>query len=117
MLIRILFYLTAYAAILGLIIFFLVRLFQVVSGKIKGRKIKVWRHPKKGLGAWIQVYDTDSWEEAQALQARLEEEEIECFVYEQGRKDVHGTPFKGFGIAVPETSVSRSQKIIARMPA
>lgn len=63
---------------------------------------------------WVQVYDTDSLEEAQALQARLQEEELECFIYEQGRKDIHGNVLKGFGIAVPRTSVSLAQKIIVR---
>ncbi len=66
---------------------------------------------------WVQVYDTDSLDEIKSLQARLEEEEIECFVYEQGRKDIHGNQLKGYGIAVPRTSVSFAQKIIARMPA
>ncbi len=67
--------------------------------------------------AWVQVYDTDSLEEIKSLQARLEEEEIECFIYEQGRKDIHGNQLKGYGIAVPRTSVAHAQKVIARMPA
>lgn len=65
---------------------------------------------------WIQVYDTDSADEIKLLQARLEEEEVECFIYEQGRKDIHGNQLKGFGIAVPRTAVSHAQKIISRMP-
>ncbi len=66
--------------------------------------------------AWVQVYDTDSQDEIKSLQARLEEEEIECFVYEQGRKDIYGNSLKGFGIVVPKTSMTQAQKIIARMP-
>ena len=66
--------------------------------------------------AWVQVYDTDSFDEINSLQARLEEDEVECFVYEQGRKDIHGNQLKGYGIAVPRTSVSHAQKIISRMP-
>ena len=63
---------------------------------------------------WVQVYDTDSSEEAQALRAKLQEEEVERLVYEQGRKDVHGNPLKRFGIAVPRTSVPLAQKLISR---
>jgi hypothetical protein len=75
-----------------------------------------WRKKKPEREIWVQVYDTDSLQEAQALQARLEEEELECLVYEQGRKDVHGNPLKGYGIAVPRTSVPRAQNIIVHMP-
>jgi len=71
---------------------------------------------KTGREVWVQVYDTESLDEAHSLQARLEEEELECVVYEQGRKDVHGNVLKGFGIAVPRTSVSRAQTVIVRTP-
>jgi hypothetical protein len=81
---------------------------------------KVTFKPKKlkqaGREIWVQVYDTDSLDEVQSLQARLEEEELQCLIYEQGRKDVHGNELKGFGIAVPKTSVPRAQKIIVQMP-
>ena len=84
----------------------------------KEEKVKYRFRPKlSNKSTWVQVYDTDSPEEIQSLQARLEEEEIECFVYEQGRKDIHGNSLKGFGIAVPKTSVGHAQRIIARMPA
>ena len=65
---------------------------------------------------WVQVYDTDSFDEIKSLQAHLEEEEIECFIYEQGRKDIYGNQLKGYGIAVPRTSVGLAQRIIGRMP-
>ena len=64
---------------------------------------------------WVQVYDSDSLEEVRMIQARLEEEEIDCFVYEQGRKDIHGNPLKGYGISVLKTSVSRAQNIISKI--
>lgn len=67
--------------------------------------------------SWVQVYDTDSFDEAKSLQAHLEEEDLECFLYEQGRKDIHGNQLKGYGIAVPKASVAQAQKIISRMPA
>ena len=66
---------------------------------------------------WIQVYETDSLDEGRGLQARLQEEEVECILYEQGKKDIHGNPLKGIGVAVPKTAIHRAQTIINRMPA
>ncbi len=82
-----------------------------------GNKIRNWFRPKRNpLEAWVQVYETAFMEEARSLQARLQEEEIECVVYEQGKKDIHGHPMKGVGVAVPKTSVPQAQAIISRMP-
>lgn len=76
-----------------------------------------WFRPKKNPGEiWIQVYETASVEEGRALQARLQEQEIECVLYEQGKKDIHGNPLKGIGIAVPKTAAPHAQRIISRMP-
>ncbi len=66
--------------------------------------------------SWVQVYDTDSVEDARGVVARLEEEELDCILYEQGRKDIHGNQMKGYGIAVPRTATARAQNIISRMP-
>ena len=65
---------------------------------------------------WVQVYETASPEEAKLIQARLQEEEAECIVYEQGKKDIYGNTLKGIGIAVPKSQVPLAQKIISRMP-
>ena len=65
---------------------------------------------------WIQVYETASWEEAHHIQLRLQEEGMECIVYEQGKKDIHGNPLRGIGIAVPKPSLTFAQKIISRIP-
>lgn len=65
---------------------------------------------------WTQVYETASPEDARLIQARLQEEEVECLVYEQGKKDIYGNTLKGIGIAVPKSSVPLAQKIISRMP-
>ncbi len=65
---------------------------------------------------WVQVYETASADEAQQIQARLQEEGMECIVYQQGKKDIHGNLLKGTGIAVPKASVTRAQKIISRLP-
>lgn len=77
-----------------------------------------WFRPKRDPSEiWVQVYETASLQEAKSLQARLQEEEIECVVYEQGRKDIHGNLLTGIGVAVPKTSAPHSQRIISRMPA
>lgn len=65
---------------------------------------------------WVQVYETSSVEDANLIQARLQEEEVECLLYEQGKKDIYGNPLKGIGIAVPKSSVPLAQKVISRMP-
>ncbi|MBI3307261.1 MAG: DUF2007 domain-containing protein [Candidatus Omnitrophica bacterium] len=66
---------------------------------------------------WTQVYETADPEEAKLLQARLQEEEVDCILYEQGKKDIHGNSLKGVGVAVPKPAASHAQRIISRMPA
>ncbi len=84
--------------------------------KNTGGKSRFWFKAKSDpREVWMQVYETDSMEEARKLQARLQEEEIECVVYEQGKKDIHGNVLKGVGLAVPKTAGSHSQGLIARM--
>ena len=75
-----------------------------------------FRGKKNPLEIWVQVYETASLDEARALQARLEEEEVDCVVYEQGKRDIHGNLLKGIGIAVPKTAVPHAQNVISRMP-
>jgi len=65
---------------------------------------------------WVQVYETSSTQEGRMIQARLQEEDINCIVYEQGKKDIHGYPMLGIGVSVPKSSVGRAQNVIARMP-
>lgn len=81
------------------------------------RSWRWFRSKKNPREIWVQVYETASVEEARAHQARLQEEEVECLLYEQGRKDIHGNPLKGIGIAVPRTAAPHAQTIISRMPA
>ena len=107
---RILFYGVVVAAIAALLRMIFATYKQ--AGK-KSRPLFRFR-TKAAREIWVQVYDTDSLTEAQALQARPQEEELECLIYEQGRKDIHGNALKGFGIAVPRTSVALAQKIIVR---
>lgn len=65
---------------------------------------------------WLQVYETATIEEARLFQARIQEQDIECIVYEQGKKDIHGNVLKGIGIAVPKTAAGVAQGIISRSP-
>jgi hypothetical protein len=75
-----------------------------------------WFQAKKNLKEiWVQVYETASIEEARMLQARLEEEEVECIVYEQGKKDIYGNRLIGVGLAVPKAVTPRAQNIVSRM--
>ena len=113
---RILIYLFAYFLVFAAVLFLVRKVSSKTKIKSESGKLPVRRFGKKTREMWVQVYDTDSLEEAQAIQIRLEEEDIDCLIYEQGRKDVHGNPLKGFGITVPRTAVARAQNIIARMP-
>ncbi len=82
-----------------------------------GGKAGRWFRPKiNPREIWMQVYETASVDEARALQARLQEEEVECVLYEQGKKDIHGNSLKGIGIVVPKTAAAHAQRIISRMP-
>lgn len=64
---------------------------------------------------WIQVYETEALDEARRLQARIQEEEVSCIIYEQGKKDIHGNALRGIGVAVPKTATRLAQAIISRM--
>lgn len=80
-------------------------------------KPKRWFRSKRDpMEIWTQVYETASADEGRLLLARLQEEEVECVLYEQGKRDIHGNPLIGIGIAVPKTSVGHAQRIISNMP-
>ncbi|OGW84334.1 MAG: hypothetical protein A2Z83_00165 [Omnitrophica bacterium GWA2_52_8] len=81
--------------------------------KPASRWFKAKRHPRE---VWIQVYETESREEAQMMQARLQEQEIECVIYEKGKKDIHGNMMNGLGVAVPKPMARQAQGVISRMP-
>lgn len=81
-----------------------------------GKSRRWFRNKKNPREPWMQVYETASMEEARMIQARLQEEEVECIVYEQGKKDIHGNPMVGIGLAVPKTSAPHAQRVISRMP-
>lgn len=86
----------------------------IPAPKSTARWFKKTKNPRE---VWTQVYETASLDEARLLQARLQEQEVECVLYEQGKKDIHGNPLKGIGIAVPKSAAPHAQNIISRMPA
>lgn len=84
-----------------------------MPGSVKPNK---WFRPKRSLSdIWVQVFETASMDEARVFQARLQEEEVECVLYEQGKKDIHGNALKGVGIAVPKTAMTLAQNLISRL--
>ena len=104
-----------YIVLIGLALYCLYRFLQpmTVSGKVK-----LGSNFRKGGSkeSWVQVYETASLEEAQQIQERLQQEKVECILYQQGKKDISGNSLRGVGIAVPKTSVNLAQKIISRIP-
>ena len=110
-----------YLFLIGVFLYFLsVWGRQRSSGMEKDPAVKSRRRFRgKGLPGeiWVQVYETADGDEAKILQARLQEEEVDCVLYEQGKKDIHGNSLKGIGIAVPKSAAPHAQRIISRMPA
>lgn len=82
--------------------------------EVKGPRFRSKRDPSE---MWLQVYETDSLDEAKTLRAKLQEQEVECVLYEQGKKDIHGNTLKGIGIAAPKSSARLAQNVISRIPA
>jgi len=62
------------------------------------------------------VYETASTDDAYLIQARIQEQDVECLVYEQGKRDISGNPLKGIGILVPKSAVPLAQRIISQLP-
>jgi len=82
--------------------------------EVKGPRFRSKRDPSE---MWLQVYETDSIEEAKTLRAKLQEQEVECILYEQGKKDIQGNALKAIGIATPKSSSRLAQNVISRIPA
>jgi len=90
---------------------------QSFTGSEQGGKSRAWFKSKRNpMEPWVQVYETASLEEGRIIQARLQEEEVECILYEQGKKDIHGNELPGIGIATPKSGMTRAQNVITRMP-
>jgi hypothetical protein len=85
------------------------------SSEVKGSpRFRSKRDPSE---MWLQVYETDSLDEAKTLRAKLQEQEVECVLYEQGKKDIQGNALKAIGIATPKSSSRLAQNVISRTPA
>lgn len=64
---------------------------------------------------WMQVYDTDSIEEARKIQRKFLDSEVPCLVYQQGKKDVYGDRMKHYGVSVPKEVVEKAQHLLTRI--
>ncbi|HOW60002.1 MAG TPA: hypothetical protein PLO78_09800 [Candidatus Omnitrophota bacterium] len=113
--------LIAYMMIAGMIIYFISRKGRPFSSQ-PGRALPdASQRKKSGLQEgsreiWKQVYETASMDEARSIQTCLEKEGIDCILYEQGKKDIHGNLLKGVGVAVPGVAALRAQECITKMP-
>jgi hypothetical protein len=64
---------------------------------------------------WMQVYDTDSLDEAKKIQRKFFDSEIPSLVYQQGKKDVYGSALKHYGISVPREVMEKAQNLLAKI--
>ncbi len=64
---------------------------------------------------WVQVYDTDSDEEAKKIRIKFRDLGIQCFLYEQGKKDVYGNLMKRYGVSVPKQHAPKAQSVLAQV--
>lgn len=107
-----------YILLLGVVLYLLTRVKRQGDESESSYSPKPSRNfkPKRSpMELWVQVYETAEMGEARSLQARLQEEEVECVLYEQGKKDINGNLMKGLGVAVPKTAMNLAQKIITRI--
>lgn len=81
----------------------------------KNLKLKPIRKEKTGSkdDFWVQVYDTDSADEAKNIRLKFLDIGLQCFIYEQGKKDVYGNTPKHFGISVPRQHTAKAQSVLA----
>lgn len=110
-----------YLLIVGAVVYFISRRTRPFSSR--DSRALPGESRSKGTGLqessreiWRQVYETASIDEARSIQTRLEVEGVDCILYEQGKKDIHGDLLKGVGVAVSSTAASRAQAIISKMP-
>lgn len=110
-----------YLVIIGVAVYLITRRDRLFSPDARETSFVKIRNGKTGSAKnaaeiWKQVYETASMDEAVQIRAQLSAEGIECILYEQGKKDVHGNFLKGVGVAVPGTAATRAQGSIAKMP-
>lgn len=64
---------------------------------------------------WMQVYDTETLEEARKIQRKFFDSDIPCQVYQQGKKDVYGEKLKHYGISVPKNVAENAQNLLSKI--
>ncbi len=64
---------------------------------------------------WMQVYDSETIEEARKIQRKFYDADIPCLVYQQGKKDVYGERLKHYGISVPKNLAETAQNLLAKI--
>lgn len=100
------------AAILAAVVYLLFTL-RRGHGPVPRARARV--HPRVPRGErWAQVFETANAEEAQVLQAHLEENDIPVLAFEQGKKDIHGSTLPGIGLVVPKSKLGAAQAIVLR---
>lgn len=107
-----------YLLMLGVVLYLLTRVKRQggeSENPYAAKPARSFKPKRSPMEPWVQVYETAEMNEARSLQARLQEEEVECVVYEQGKKDIYGNFMKGIGLAVPKTAMNLAQKIINRL--
>ena len=88
------------------------------SGQSPASAPKLKARPKRPVAPeefWMQVYDTDSMEDAKKIQRKFFDSEIPCLVYQQGKKDVYGDRLKHYGVSVPREAVEKAQNLLTRI--
>lgn len=111
-------FLTFFAVVVGLVMYFY---YTTRPRSVRGTGPKnLQRRPSKQAlydfnEFWIQVYDTDSADEALKIQVKFHDMNIQCFLYEQGKKDVYGNIPKHYGISVPRKSFEKAQSALAQI--
>ena len=110
-------FMTFVIVIVGLAVYFYVTSRPKEQSKERVLKAKKKQAPKVGSfdEFWVQVYDTDSTDEARKIQAKFRDMGIQCFLYEQGKKDVYGNVLKHYGISVPRVNSDKAQSILAEI--
>jgi hypothetical protein len=101
--------------IVGLVLY-LVSWFRsrYLYGPVRSQKVSKPRIPESLKEMWIQLYETNSQDEAQKIKAYLEELEVKNIQYEQGKKGIDGNPLPGIGLAVPKSHLRRAQNLLFR---
>jgi len=63
---------------------------------------------------WVEIFETAEREEVTRLKVRLEEEDINVILIEQGKKDLQGNVPPGISLAVPKSHAQSAQNLICR---